>query len=72
MADELNGHALPIHHTKPSKNYNFQNDDTTVLWSVTLKIGAASKLALFFPMVCFIHVFSQSRNVFFIFINMTV
>ena len=26
MADELNGQALPVHHTNPYKNYNFQND----------------------------------------------
>ena len=31
----------------------------TVLWSVTLKIGALTKLGLFFPVVCFIHVFDQ-------------
>ena len=30
MADELNGQALPVHHTKPYKNYNFQNDGTLV------------------------------------------
>ena len=29
MADELNGQALPVHHTKPYKNYNFQNDGTS-------------------------------------------
>ena len=28
-------------------------------WSVTLKIGALTKLGLFFPVVCFIHVFDQ-------------
>ena len=28
MADELNGQALPLHHTSPYKNYNFQNDGT--------------------------------------------
>ena len=32
----------------------------TVHWSVALKIGALSKLGLFFPMVCFIHVFDQT------------
>ena len=32
----------------------------TVLWSVTLKIGALTKLGLFFPVVCFIHVFDQT------------
>ena len=56
--------AERAHHTKPYKNYNFQNDGTsghfTVLWSVTLKIGAVSKLGLFFPVVCFIHVFGQT------------
>ena len=31
----------------------------TVLWSVTLKIGALTKLGLFFLVVCFIHVFDQ-------------
>ena len=31
-----------------------------VLWSVTLKIGALTKLGLFFPVVCFIHVFDQT------------
>ena len=29
MADELNGHALPVHLTNPDKNYNFQNDGTS-------------------------------------------
>ena len=29
MADELKGQALPIHRTKPYKNYNFQNDGTS-------------------------------------------
>ena len=28
MADEVNGQILPIRHTKPYKNYNFQNDGT--------------------------------------------
>ena len=32
----------------------------TVLWSVTLKIGAFTKLGSFFPVVCFIHVFDQT------------
>ena len=31
-----------------------------VLWSVTLKLGALTKLGLFFPVVCFIHVFDQT------------
>ena len=31
-----------------------------VLWSVTLKIGALTKLGLFFPVVCFICVFDQT------------
>ena len=32
-----------------------------VLWSVTLKIGALTKLGLFFPVtMCFIHVFDQT------------
>ena len=31
-----------------------------VLWSVTLKIGALTKRGLFFPVVCFIHVFDQT------------
>ena len=31
-----------------------------VLWSVTLKIGALTKLSLFFPVVCFIYVFEQT------------
>ena len=31
-----------------------------VLWSVTLKSGALTKLCLFFPVVCFIPVFDQS------------
>ena len=25
MADELNGQVLPVHHTKPHKNYNFND-----------------------------------------------
>ena len=29
MADELSGQALPVHHTNPYKNYNFQNDGTS-------------------------------------------
>ena len=29
MADELNRQALPVHHTKPYKNYNFRNDGTS-------------------------------------------
>ena len=29
MADELNGQALPVHHTKPYKYYNFQNDGSS-------------------------------------------
>ena len=28
MADELNGQALPVHHTNPYKSYNFQNAGT--------------------------------------------
>ena len=60
MADKLNGDALPVHHTKPYKNYNFQNDGTSWYFGLTLKIGALTKLALFFPVVCFIHVFDQS------------
>ena len=42
MADELNGRALPVHHTNLFyKNYNFKNEEHfTVLWPVTLKIGA--------------------------------
>ena len=31
-----------------------------VVWSVTQKIGALTKLGLFFPVVCFIHVFDQT------------
>ena len=31
-----------------------------VLWSVTLKIGALTKLGLFFLVVCFIYVFDQT------------
>ena len=31
-----------------------------VLWFVTLKIGAFTKLGLFFPVVCFIRVFDQT------------
>ena len=30
MADELNGHALPVHQTNPYKNYNCQNHDGTL------------------------------------------
>ena len=33
-----------------------------VLWSVTLKIGALTKLGLFFPVVCFICVFDQTLS----------
>ena len=31
-----------------------------VIWSVTLKISALTNLGLFFPVVCFIHVFGQT------------
>ena len=31
-----------------------------VLWSVTLKIGALTKLGLFFPVVFFIYAFDQT------------
>ena len=31
-----------------------------VLWSVALKIGAFTKLGLFFPVLCFIYVFDQT------------
>ena len=51
MADELNWQALPVHHTNPYKNQ---------IWSVSLKHGALTKLGLFFPVVCFLHVFDQS------------
>ena len=54
MADELNGHALPIHHTNPYKKH------FTVLWSVTLQIGALTKLGLFFPVLCFVRVFDHN------------
>ena len=33
---------------------------TVVLWCVTLKIGALTKLGLFFTVVRFIHVFDQT------------
>ena len=29
MGDELNGQALPVHHTNLYKDYNFQNDGTS-------------------------------------------
>ena len=44
MADELNGQALPVRHKNPYKNYNFQNDGTSRYFSLTLKIGALTKL----------------------------
>ena len=51
MADELNGQALPSHHTNPLK----------IAISVTLIIvGTLTKLGLFFPMVCFISVFGRT------------
>ena len=56
MADELNGQPC-IPNTKPYKNYNFQYDGTS--WYFGLKIGALTKLGLFFPVVCFICVFDQ-------------
>ena len=37
------------------KNYTFQNDSTSE--SFGLKIGALTKLGLFFQVVCFIRVF---------------
>ena len=43
MADELNGHALPVHHTNPYKN----GGTSRYFGSVTLKIGALTKLGLF-------------------------
>ena len=54
MADQLNGQALPVHHTKPYKNYNLQNDGTSRYFGVWLGLGS------FFPVVCFIHVFDQT------------
>ena len=36
MEDELNGQALHVHHTKPYKNYNFQNDGTSRYFSLWL------------------------------------
>ena len=43
------GIALPVHHTKPYKNYN-----TSRYFGVWLGLGS------FFPVVCFIHVFDQT------------
>ena len=40
------------------KNYNFQTDGISQYFG--LKIGALAKLGLFFPLVCFIHVFDQT------------
>ena len=52
---ELNRQALPVHHTKPYKNYNFEKGwRFMVFWSVTLKIGALTELGLFFPVAYFI------------------
>ena len=31
-----------------------------VFWSVAQKIGALTKLGLFFPVVCFIYMFNQT------------
>ena len=36
MADELNGQALPVHHTKPYKKYNFQIDGTSRCFGLRL------------------------------------
>ena len=58
MADELNGQALPVNHTKPYKNDQLWC--FVVLWFVNLKIGALTKVGLFFSVVCFIHVFDQT------------
>ena len=46
MADELNGKALSVHHTKPYKNYNFPKRwHFMVLWSVTHPPNNPSKLS---------------------------
>ena len=58
MADELNGQALPVQHTNPYKRYNFQNDGTSRYFGLWL--WKLAKLGLFFPVVCFIHVFDQT------------
>ena len=62
MADELNGQALPFHHTKPYKKDNFQNDGTSRYFGLWLwkLVYLVTKLGLFFPLVCFIHVFDQT------------
>ena len=55
-------HALPIHHANPYNNYNFQNDGKFMVlyFGLWLKIGAVTKLGLFFPVVCIINVFDQT------------
>ena len=60
MADELNRQALPIHHTNPYKNYNFQNEGTSRYFGLWLR-----KLVHLLNLVCsiqwcFIHGFDQT------------
>ena len=64
MADELNGHALPVHHTNPYKNYNFQNDGTLCYFGLWLKYAALTTLGLCFPgcvlFMCFDQTWSKA------------
>ena len=60
MADELNGHALPVHHTNPFIITIFKMMELHGTLVVTLKIGAFTKLGLFFPVVCFICVLDKN------------
>ena len=49
MTDGLNRQALPVHHTKLYKNYNFEKGwHFMVFWSGTCELG------LFFPVAYFI------------------
>ena len=49
------GMSFPFTTQIQSKWWHF-----TVHWSMTLKIGALTKLGLFFPVVCFIYAFDQA------------
>ena len=63
MVNELNGHATPCLFTIQNliKITIFKMMVlVTVLWSVTLTTGSLTKLGLFFPVLCFIHVFDQT------------
>ena len=59
MADKLNGQSLPVGHTEPYKNWNFQNECASqyfgeCLWKLV------HLLMFFFSLVIFMFVFDQT------------